>query len=294
MIDAFGEFGISDAFDVAIVAALLYAGISWLRRSQAALVALGMGLLGIVYLTAQLFDLHLTTWVFHGFFAAAALVLVVIFQEELRQGFEELAAFAMGQRADHRPRMDAADVLALALTGLAREKNGALVVLAGMQKLERHLHGGEPLGGQVSAALLESLFDPHSPGHDGAVVIEDREVTRFGAHLPLARGAGLPHGLGTRHSAAYGLSERTDALCLVVSEERGTISAARHGVLRPVGSGEELARLIASFYRERRALRATRPSLRSALQGHRLEKAAAVLLALGLWLIVTAAGPGPK
>ena len=291
MIDAFREFGISDALDVSIVAALLYAGISWLRRSQAALVALGMGLLGLVYLGARLFELHLTTWVFHGCFAAAALVLVVIFQEELRQGFEELAAFAMGRREDHRPRMDAADVLALALTGLAREKNGALVVLAGMQKLERHLHGGEALGGQVSAALLESLFDPHSPGHDGAVVIEDRVVTRFGAHLPLARGAGLPHGLGTRHSAAYGLSERTDALCLVVSEERGTISAVRHGVLRTVGNSEELSRLIATFYRERRALRGPRPNLRSLLRGHRLEKAAALLLALCLWLIVTGASP---
>jgi len=294
MIDALHEFGISDALDVAIVAALLYAGISWLRRSQAALAALGMGLLGLVYLAARLFELHLTTWVFHGFFAAAALVLVVIFQEELRQGFEELAAYAMGRREDHRPRMDAPEVLARALTALAREKHGALVVLAGMQKLERHLQGGEALGGRVSTALLESLFDPHSPGHDGAVVIEDRDVARFGAHLPLARGSGLPHGLGTRHSAALGLSERTDALCLVVSEERGTISAARHGVLRPVGSAEEIERLVASFYRERRALRGSRPSLRSALQGHRLEKAAALLLALGLWLIVTGAAPAMK
>jgi uncharacterized protein (TIGR00159 family) len=294
MIDALASFGFADALDVSIVAALLYAGISWLRRSQAALVALGMGLLGIVYLGARLFELELTTWVFHGFFAAAALVMVVIFQDELRAGFEELAAFATGQRADHRPRLDAADVLAHALAGLAREKHGALVVLAGMQKLERHLSGGEALGGQVSAALLESLFDPHSPGHDGAVVIEDREVTRFGAHLPLTRGAGLPHGLGTRHSAALGVSERTDALCLVVSEERGTISAARHGVLRPVGNAEELSRLIASFYRERRALNASRPSLRSFLRGHRLEKAAALLLAFGMWLIVAGAGPVAK
>ena len=294
MIDAIREFGFSDALDVAIVAALLYSGISWLRRSQAALVALGMGLLGLLYLLAQVFELHLTTWVFQGFFAAAALVLVVIFQEELRQGFEELAAFAMGRRDDNRPRMDAAEVLARALTGLAREKHGALVVLAGRQKLERHLHGGEKLGGRVSAALLESLFDPHSPGHDGAVVIEDREVSRFGAHLPLARGSGLPAGLGTRHSAALGLSERTDALCLVVSEERGTISVARHGLLRPVGAAadataEELTRLVAAFYRERRALQRARPSLRTFLRGHRLEKAAAVLMALGLWLVVTGA-----
>ena len=77
MIDALAGFGIADALDVSIVAALLYAGISWLRRSQAALVALGMGLLGIVYLTARMFDLQLTTWVFHGFFAAAAVTIDV-------------------------------------------------------------------------------------------------------------------------------------------------------------------------------------------------------------------------
>ena len=290
MIEALRGFGVSDALDVAIIAGLLYAGISWLRRSQAALVALGMALLGLLYLGARLLELHVTTWVFHGFFAAAALVLVVIFQEELRQAFEELAAFAMGRREDYRPRLDAAELLARSLGTLAREKIGALVVLAGRQKLERHLHGGEELGGRVSAALLESLFDPHSPGHDGAVVIEDRVVKRFAAHLPLARGSGLPHGLGTRHSAALGLSERTDALCLVVSEERGVISAARDGALREVQSPEELERLVASFYRERRALRSARPSLQTFLRGHRLEKAAAVILALGLWLIVTGSG----
>lgn len=290
MIHAFQGFGFSDALDIAIIAALLYAGISWLRRSQAALMALGMGLLGLLYLGARLFELHVTTWVFEGFFAAAALVLVVIFQEELRQAFEELAAFAMGRREDHRPRLDAAGVLARGLGTLAREKIGALVVLAGMQKLDRHLQGGEELGGHVSTALLESLFDPHSPGHDGAVVIEDRVITRFAAHLPLSRGSGLPHGLGTRHSAALGLSERTDALCLVVSEERGTISAARHGELRVVANPDELERMVASFYRERRALHGARPSLRSLLRGHRLEKAAALILAVGLWLIVTGAG----
>jgi diadenylate cyclase len=281
------------------VAALLYAGITWLRRSHAALVALGLCLVALVYLGARLLELHVTTWVFHGFFAAAALVAVVLFQEELRQGLEELAALAMGRREDHRPRFDTAEILAHALARLAQEKIGALVVVAGMQKLDRHVQGGEPLGGQLSAALLESLFDPHSPGHDGAVVVEDRRVSRFGVHLPLARGAGLPPGSGTRHSAALGLSERTDALCLVVSEERGTLSIARHGALRPVANPEELARLIGAFYRERRALRAPRPTLRSLARGHRVEKAAAVVLALFLWLVVTGAGlhrtetPGP-
>jgi diadenylate cyclase len=286
LIAALRSFGPSDALDVAIVALLLYSALCWLRRSHAALAVAGVALLGAVYLGARLLGLQLTTRVFQGTFAVLAVALVVIFQEELRRGFEELAAFALGQPGARRARLDAPDVLAHALGELAGAKIGALVVLAGMQKLDRHLQGGHELGGQLSAPLLASLFDPHSPGHDGAVVIEDRSVVRFGAQLPLARGASLPRALGTRHSAAIGLSERSDALCLVVSEERGAISAARHGELTAVASEVELARLIAGFYRERRALGHSRPPLRELLRGRRAEQAAALLLALGLWLLI--------
>jgi diadenylate cyclase len=290
VIAAFRGFGPSDALDVAVVALLLYTGMSWLRRAHAALAVLGLSLLAGVYLCARLLDLQLTTWVFQGCFAVLALALVVIFQDELRRGFEEIAAFAVGQRGDRRPRLDTADVLAHALADLAQARVGALVVVAGTQRLDRYLTGGNELGGRLSPALLASLFDPHSPGHDGAVVLEDRDVTRFGAHLPLARGTGAPRGLGTRHSAAVGLSERSDALCLVVSEERGSVSAARNGELRLIGSEDELAKLIASFYRERRALGRSRPKLLELVRGRQAEKVAALLLAVGLWLLF-AKGP---
>ena len=279
-------FGPSDALDIAIVALLLYTGMSWLRRAHAALAALGLSLLGAVYLGARLLELELTTWVFQGCFAVLALALVVIFQDELRRGFEDLAAFAVARRGDRRSRLDTPELLARSLADLARERIGALVVVAGTQRLDRHLQGGHELGGRLSPALLASLFDPHSPGHDGAVVVEDRDVTRFGAHLPLARGAAALRGLGTRHSAAVGLSERSDALCLVVSEERGTVSAARNGELRPVGSEDELAKVVAAFYRERRALGRARPSLLELVSGRHAEKVAALLLAVGLWLLL--------
>jgi len=286
VIAAFRGFGASDALDVALVALLLYTGMSWLRRTHAALAVLGLSLLGGVYLCARLLDLQLTTWVFQGCFAVLALALVVIFQEELRRGFEEIAAFAVGQRGDRRPRLDTADLLARALAELASARVGALVVVAGTQRLDRHLQGGHELGGRLSPALLASLFDPHSPGHDGAVVVEDRDVTRFGAHLPLARGTDALRGLGTRHSAAVGLSERSDALCLVVSEERGSVSAARNGELCQIGSEDELAKRIAAFYRERRALGRARPKLIELVRGRQAEKVAALLLALGLWLLL--------
>lgn len=286
MIAAFRGFGPSDALDVLLVALLLYTAMSWLRRAHAALAFGGLSLLGGVYLGARLLDLQLTTRVFQGSFAVLALVLVVIFQDELRRGFEELASFALGRRGERRPRLDTADLLARALADLAAARVGALVVVAGTQRLDRLLQGGHELGGRVSPALLASLFDPHSPGHDGAVVVEDRDVTRFGAHLPLARGVAALGGLGTRHSAALGLSERSDALCLVVSEERGSVSAARNGELRALGSEDELAKLIATHYRERRALGRARPKLLELVRGRHAEKLAALLLAVGLWLLL--------
>ena len=286
MIAAFRGFGPSDALDVVVVALLLYTGMSWLRRAHAALAIGGVTLLGCVYLCARLLDLQLTTWLFQGCFAVLALALVVIFQDELRRGFEAIAAFAVGQGGERQPRLDTPDVLARALAELASARIGALVVVTGTQGLDRLLQGGHELGGRLSPALLASLFDPHSPGHDGAVVIEDRNVTRFGAHLPLARGTAALRGLGTRHSAALGLSERSDALCLVVSEERGSVSAARNGELRTIGSEDELTKLVASFYRERRALGRARPKLAELVRGRHAEKLAALLLALGLWLLL--------
>src|SRR5207244_4402462 len=107
------------------------------------------------------------------------------------------------------------------------------------------------LGGQVSEPLLKSLFDPHSPGHDGAVVIEEDTVTRFGCQLPLSKDYQKIQGLGTRHTAALGLTERSDALCLAVSEERGTISVSRHGELTVTQDLDQLANVVTTFLAEK-------------------------------------------
>jgi uncharacterized protein (TIGR00159 family) len=289
MIDALLGFGLTDAIDIAIGSALLYVGLVHLRRSRAALVALGVALLGALYLVAHVLDLALTTGLLHGLFAALAVAIVVLFQEELRQGLEELAAWVVGRRDDHRPRLDSADVLAAALHRLAAKRVGALVVLAGTQKLDRHLQGAVPLRGVVSAELLESLFDPGSPGHDGAVVIEDRIVECFGARLPLSKNTRQLGRGGTRHCAALGLSERTDALVLVVSEERGSLSVAQSGMLVEVPTEADLAARIRAFHRDRRRLGHSQPSFSRWMRSHRREKLAAVGLASASWLALTVA-----
>lgn len=274
----------TDGLDILIVALLLYALIAWLRRSGSALVAAGLGLLAAVYLGARLLELDLTLRVFQSLFAVSLLVAVVVFQEELRAGFEELAAWALRRRQPPRPRLDTRDILVRSLFGLARDRVGALVVLPGALPLDRLCRGGVSLDGELSGPLLASLFDPHSDGHDGAVVVENRRVTRFGVHLPLSRNDALGDAAGTRHFAALGLSERSDALCLVVSEERGTVSAAHDAHLREVHSPQELGVVVDRFYRERHPLAQSRPLL-STLFENAVPKAAALAMAALLWAV---------
>jgi uncharacterized protein (TIGR00159 family) len=294
MIEALQQFEPADALDVAIVAVGLYAGLIWLKRSQAALVALGFAMIGALYGVARLVGLELTTFALQGVFAALAVVLVVVFQDELRQALEELAAWVLGRRNDHRPRLDATEILVSALSRLAQNKVGALVVIPGIQKIDRHVSGGVELGGALSAPLLESLFDHHSPGHDGAVIVEDRSVARFGVQLPLTRNVEHLSGAGTRHSAALGLSEKSDALCLVVSEERGSVSAARDGRLEPVPNAQALASVLNRFYRKRRALSTPAPRMSRLLRERQAEKAASLVLAFVLWLLVIAGTGAPE
>jgi uncharacterized protein (TIGR00159 family) len=251
------ELELSDAVDMAIVAGLLWVGIAWLRNSRARLALVGLAALGALYLSARGFDLRLTTWLLQGFFAVGALVLVVVFQDDLRRLFERIAVWGL-RRGTPRPTRRAQDVLVRACFSLAREKVGALIVLPGKEPLTRHMEGGVALDGQLSDELLASLFDSGSDGHDGAVVVHGDRVTRFACHLPLSTDWSTLAGGGTRHAAALGLSERSDALCLVVSEERGQVSIAFEGELRSVHGPDELMKVLRGFLAEGRRPKAER------------------------------------
>jgi DNA integrity scanning protein DisA with diadenylate cyclase activity len=277
--------GWTDALDVLVVASLLYAAIRWMRRSEGALVAVGVVLVSGGWAGARALELELTTWAFQGVFALFAVVLAVLFQEELRRALETVAAVALGRRHDVRPRLDTSSVLADALFDLARRGVGALVILPGLQPLRRHLRGGVALDGALSAPLLESLFDPHSSGHDGAVLIENRRVRSFGLQLPLSREAVKLEGLGMRHAAALGLCERSDALCIAVSEERGAVSLAHAGALRPVADARELRARIDDFYRTTLPLARRSSAFERLWLANKREKLAALFASALLWWV---------
>ena len=278
------EVSLADVVDVALVTTLVYTAVVLIRRTQAAFVAIGILMLGGLYLAARALDLRLTAWIFQGFFAVLLVILVVIFQEELRQLFERVALSGLRRRI-HRPvAFDSTAILVKCFSDFARDHIGALVVLPGEQPVDRHVRGGVALDGQLSEPLLASLFDPHSPGHDGAVIVKGDRLTRFGTYLPLSTDFVQLAGVGTRHSAALGLAELTDALCLVVSEERGQVSVARQGRLRTLTTPQQLGAVIEEFSLLLRP-RSGRSGWIALARENWIEKLASLALVIGLWYL---------
>ena len=233
------EFHWRDLVDIALVAALLWSAFVWLRRTRARWALLGIAILGAGFLLARQLGLTLTTWILQGSVVVFVIVLVVVFQEDLRRLVELIGVRGLRRRA-RTPTPEATDTLIRCIAQLATARTGALVVLPGREPLDRHITGGTQLDAELSEPLLLSIFDDHSPGHDGAVIVSGNRVRQFGVHLPLSTDhAQVGYG-GTRHAAALGLAERTDALCLAVSEERGVTSIATEGILRGLYRPEEL------------------------------------------------------
>lgn len=288
MIDLIKEIGIAGFLDIAFMALLIYSILVWFKRTKAAFVLLGMFIIGMAYLVARQFDLSLTTTVFQGFFAIILIAVVVIFQEEIKHFFEQVASRSLirNLRGNHALPVlrHETEILIRTLTGFAREKIGALIVIRGRNPIRRHLDGGIELNGELSEPILRSIFDPHSAGHDGAVIIANNKIARFACHLPLSKDLRKIQQTGTRHAAALGLAELTDALCLVVSEERGTISVARNGEMLQVRDADELISLFESFYREIIPPRKKTPWQDFFKRNYR-EKAIAAAATLMLWFI---------
>lgn len=175
--------------------------------------------------------------------------------------------------------------LVRALNGFAKERVGALVVVRGKDLLIRHIEGGDDLDGKLSESILWSIFDPHSIGHDGAVIIEHNRIQKLGCHLPLSKNLDKLKRGGTRHAAALGLSELTDALCLVVSEERGTISVARRGEIEVVEGAEKLTEIVESFFQEVAPRKETN-YWQDLLKKNSREKLLAIGIAVALWCVL--------
>jgi diadenylate cyclase len=241
----------ADFLDIAIVSVFVYATIRWGRRTRSRFMLVGLATLAVLYFAARLLSMYLTLFLFQVGLTAAVVTIVVVFQEDIRRAFERIAT--MGLPTAGRPKDTTTQVMDVAVRAsqtLVEQRLGALIVFKGREPLERHMTGGVALDGRFSEPLVLSIFDTSSAGHDGALIVDNGIATRFAVHLPLSTRSRPGTLRGTRHTAAVGLSEVSDALVVVISEERGTVSLAQGGVLTTLDSPDELVAPLTEFLRD--------------------------------------------
>lgn len=275
---------LADLLDVSVIAVLLYCGLCWIRQRASRSLIMGVALLVTVFLCAHWLDMYLTAMLFEVGLLAMLLTLIVVFQQDIRRAFERLAVsgFSAWSRRN-APTDSLIDTLVESIVTLAETRTGALFVFAGREPLDRHVRGGVAVDARISLPLLYSIFHPQSPGHDGAVLIVGERIERLGVHLPLSKNLSQIGGRGTRHAAALGLAECSDALVLAVSEEHGTISVAQRERLRTINSAELKAQL--ERYYQTQFKPKKKPNWYRSLTRDIGVKAAALGIACILWLL---------
>ncbi len=245
-------FNWHDFLDILVLSGLFYALYRTLRSSGTWQIALGITLSALGFGLASLLQLRGVGWIFSNLSQVALLGMIIIFQPEIRRVLERTTALSRG--LNRTRALPLADVLAESLFALAALRRGALVVIPGQLPVRQWITEGIAVDGKVSVPLLLSIFDPNSPGHDGAVVLEGARIARLGVRLPLSHSERLPPELGTRHHAAMGLAEATDALVIAVSEERGTVSLFSKGIMTRMADRRALEEAVAEHANERPVL----------------------------------------
>ena len=265
---------------------LVYQLYSWFKNSKALQVVLGLLFLGVIYFVTKNLGLFMTSWILQELGTVLLVLLIVVFQAEIRQALYRLSLLRnLFDREESVVRIDLLE-LSATIFSLASQRVGALVVFQREELLDDHILHGVPLDSVVSGSLITSIFMPTSPLHDGAVLIKDGRIALASCHLPLSVSAEVPQHLGTRHRAALGLSERSDAAIVVISEERGEVSLSLDGALQVVSSPaqlhERLTSLMQPLTRESK-----RVGIMSKLFANLWPKVAIFAMVAVSWLLIT-------
>jgi diadenylate cyclase len=218
-----------DLVDILFLTLVAYQLYDWFRETRALRVLIGLVVLGGIYSVAKLWGLFLTTWVFQILWQVLLILLLILFQSEIRQVLEKVSPLRYLKSRRRVLQGTFNKDLAQVLFDLAAEKTGALIVLARDDNFSELIHAGQKVMALPDPLLIKSIFNHHAPAHDGAVIIAQERLTHMGCILPLSEKEDLSDQFGTRHRAALGLSELTDAVCLVVSEERSEVVSAVGG-----------------------------------------------------------------
>jgi uncharacterized protein (TIGR00159 family) len=276
-----------DIVDILFLTIVAYQLYLWFRESRALRVIIGLVALGGIYSIAKFWDLFLTTWVFQILWQVLLILLLILFQAEIRQVLEKVSPMRYLRSRRRVFKKTFAKELTQTLFEMAAERTGALIVLARNDNPSELVRAGQTIMALPEAALIKSIFNRHAPAHDGAIVIVQDRITQMGCILPLSEDENLPEKYGTRHRAAMGLSEVTDAICLVVSEERSEVATVVEGKIATWQDPEALTGHLSKIFSgpEIRV-----PGIKSFLKGVFVENWRTKLSALALvtiaWLVL--------
>ncbi len=246
-----------DLVEIAIVSALLYRLLLLIHRTRAMQMLLGVFLLAAIYFLAQRLDLILIRTILAYLFQYGAIAVLVVFQPELRTGLARLGQSRMFRMFSSLEQSVVVDEVVEAVEQLARFRIGAIIALEGDVGLDEYALTGSKVDAPISAEMIMTIFTPYSPLHDGAVIVRGDHIWAAGAILPLTQYTLPDRSLGTRHRAALGLSEETDAVVIVVSEETARVSVARGGRLERDVDADRLRELLTGTLPAARAAAAT-------------------------------------
>jgi diadenylate cyclase len=236
--------GWTDLIEILLVAFLLYRILLVIQRTRAMQILLGVVLLAFTYGLARLLDLILVRTLLEAAFQYGAIAALVVFQPELRAALARLGQNRMVRAFQRLEGSKVADEIVEAAERLARARHGAIIAIEQEVGLDEYAETGSSVEAPVSAEMLVTIFTPYSPLHDGAVLIAGDRIRSAGAILPLTQSQVIDRGLGTRHRAALGLSEETDAIVIVVSEETSQVAVAHGGTLERAVSPERLRAVV--------------------------------------------------
>lgn len=222
-----------DLIDIGLVWLIVYRLLNLIRRTGTIQMLSGLGILAIAFVGSQWFEFYTLNWLLEKFFANLFVIVVVLFQGEIRRALAHIGSHPLFSDVSSVMETHLIEEIAHGVIATAQKGYGALVVIEKDILVDYHIETGTELDSKISAELIQSIFHPQAPMHDGAVIIRGAKIISAGSFLPLSKNPALDKNLGTRHRAAIGLTEETDALVLVVSEETKSISVVLGGHLYP-------------------------------------------------------------
>ncbi len=240
MMDVFNQFTAWSALDILVMAIIFYQVLLLIRGTRAAQILTGMLLVVGLFIVSNIFPLTTVNWMMNKFYSSFIIILIIIFQDDIRHVLSTMGRrkFFVGQ--DSSTSLLILDEISRAASSLAAKRIGALIVIERQIILSRYVDIGVQIDSRVSKELLMSIFHPSSPIHDGAVILQRGRIAAAGCFLPLTRDEGIDPNLGTRHRAAIGISEETDALVIVVSEEGASVALVESGKIMRKADGKSL------------------------------------------------------